>query len=91
MYKVVVQDGADAGKAFRVEERTSIGRLERCEITIKDPEISREHARFFLQGSTLFVADLNSANGTFLNGKPVTRNKVIAGDIITIGNKRNTI
>lgn len=61
------------------------GRVKRAAIRIKEASVSREHARFFMSGKTLVVADLNSINGTFVNEKRVTRSEVVPGDTIRLG------
>ncbi len=61
------------------------GRHERAAVRIDNPGVSREHARFFLSSGKLCVTDLNSSNGTFVNGKKVTRAPVTAGDEIRLG------
>lgn len=88
MYKIIVQQSEGAGKEYPVEKRVSIGRLPKCDISLKDPGISREHARLFLEGGELYIADLNSSNGTFLNGRRISRERLVDGDVITVGNTR---
>ncbi len=49
-----------------------IGRDERlATLVIKDPYISRNHAAIFLEGENYYLQDLNSKNGTFLNGEKI--------------------
>ncbi len=64
------------------------GRVKRAGIQINEASISREHARFFMSGETLLVADLNSSNGTFVNEKKVTRSELKPGDVIRLGRVR---
>lgn len=66
------------------EERT-VGREQSCDVPILDAGISRRHARFFAQQGNLWIEDLNSQNGTFLNGERVQKSRVRPGDILTLG------
>ena len=49
--------------------KITVGRDDTCEITIEDDSVSREHLRFMLDDGRLFVIDLDSANGTKLDGE----------------------
>ncbi|MFO0981190.1 MAG: FHA domain-containing protein [Planctomycetota bacterium] len=63
-----------------------IGRLEkRCQVVLAHESVSREHAKIFTRGATYTIADLNSANGTFVNGQRVTRHDLAPGDSVTLG------
>ena len=60
--------------------------LRRRDIDPTDGEISREHARIIQQGDQFWLEDLNSTNGTFLNGQRiVTPTLLRSGDQIGIG------
>ena len=64
-----------------------IGRAPGADIVIPTDYVSARHARFSLTGTSLSVEDLNSTNGTLLNGHPVTEPVACSeGDIVTIGN-----
>ena len=54
------------------EEEYSIGRSETCEIVIKEPTLSRKHARITRAGDYWFIEDLFSTNGVTLNGEKIT-------------------
>lgn len=63
-----------------------VGRAPGADILIPDDVVSRRHARFTLMGGDLMVEDLGSANGTRLNGEPVTQiQRCNEGDVIRIG------
>ena len=49
-----------------------VGRAREAELFLRDAEVSRRHARFESQNNVLYVEDLKSSNGTFLNGRRVT-------------------
>ncbi|MFW2382824.1 MAG: FhaA domain-containing protein [Acidimicrobiales bacterium] len=69
------------------DNRCVIGRSETADIHLEEAEISRNHAVVFRQGGRLWIADLNSANGTSINGKPVTTDPVEtgSGDMLSFG------
>ena len=62
-----------------------IGRLAECTIPINDPSASRRHAQISVENGAVFVTDLNSTNGTKVNGRRVERQRLATGDLITIG------
>ena len=63
-----------------------IGRLADCRIVVSDGNTSRHHARISRSGSGFVIADLNSTNGTFVNGdRLVADHRLADGDIITVG------
>ncbi len=58
------------------EESYIVGKLDsRCDIVIDHPSVSRVHAKLERQGKMYFLCDLNSTNGTFLNGKRLMVNE----------------
>ena len=80
-------------KSFKISGRlVVVGRDETADLRIQDKYISRKHFQVeFLGEGKLFLQDLGSANGTFLNGKKVGRSKLEDGDEIVIGEKRIVI
>ncbi|NLN39846.1 MAG: FHA domain-containing protein [Smithella sp.] len=63
----------------------SIGRKADNNIIIDNQAVSSHHAIIEKQGDQLFVEDLKSLNGTYLNGRAVKRSEIFNGDIIIIG------
>ncbi|MGW4529442.1 ATP-binding cassette domain-containing protein [Nocardia sp. NPDC004340] len=63
-----------------------IGRTSDNEIVVNDPMASRKHARLVPDREGLAIEDLNSANGTFVNGRREQRALLRERDIVTIGN-----
>ena len=47
--------------------------------------VGRKHARIIRKSDEIYIEDLNSSNGTFVNGKPVSLKKINTSDIITLG------
>lgn len=66
-------------------ERMIIGRLAECEITLADANVSRQHAAFVREGDGWAIEDLDSTNGTRLNGEPVKYERLRDGDVIQVG------
>ncbi|MBI4882076.1 MAG: FHA domain-containing protein [Planctomycetes bacterium] len=62
-----------------------VGRMAGRGLQIDDPTVSREHARIFCRDGLYQVADLNSSNGTYVNGERVTRCTLANGDILRLG------
>jgi pSer/pThr/pTyr-binding forkhead associated (FHA) protein len=66
-----------------------VGRTREAELFLRDPEVSRRHARFESQNRVLYVEDLKSSNGTFLNGRRITETiELREGDTIDVGTTR---
>jgi pSer/pThr/pTyr-binding forkhead associated (FHA) protein len=56
------------GERFEVTGDTSVGRSTDCDLVLTEGQPSRQHAQITVEGSSVFVEDLESTNGTFLNG-----------------------
>jgi serine phosphatase RsbU (regulator of sigma subunit) len=64
----------------------TIGRLEPCELVLNNQQASRAHCRVELEGRQAIVTDLNSTNGTFLDGERITGRAVLRnGAVLQIG------
>jgi signal transduction histidine kinase/pSer/pThr/pTyr-binding forkhead associated (FHA) protein len=74
------------GKVHRVAEPIIIGRSRSCDVFIADVRSSRQQARFYRgPDGSLIVEDLGSLNGTFLNGKQISRQELSEGDVVRLG------
>lgn len=81
-----VESGPDAGKTFPLETyRMVIGRRETCDIVFNDPSISRRHAQLDYAAGRHMLSDLDSTNGTAVNGNPVEKVDLNPGDVVTMG------
>jgi len=67
------------------KDRTSLGRRPYNDIVIDNLAVSGEHAVLQMSGNEVFVEDLNSTNGTYLNGKAVKKQQLNNGDTVEIG------
>ncbi|WP_322814977.1 FHA domain-containing protein [Chloroflexus sp.] len=80
------QSGVAVGKVFPLNPVTVIGRSPHCDIVLNDSFLSSEHARLEKRGGVWLLEDLNSTNGTFLNGFEVAGlTEVHPGDAIRVG------
>lgn len=90
-YVLTVEAGpAKVGETFALVGAASqtLGRSSNNPIAIPDPLLSREHCRFDTEGDALWVVDLDSANQTLVNGTVVKRQRLQAGDVVTVGDTR---
>jgi pSer/pThr/pTyr-binding forkhead associated (FHA) protein len=67
------------------KQRLVLGRSRDCDVTVQDPNVSRRHAELRQEGATYWIVDLDSTNGTEVNGRRVQRAKLADGDVLTIG------
>ncbi len=84
---LLVIAGPDKGREFVVTgDSARLGRASDNDFVLQDPAISRFHCRFFFQVSSgLWAEDLDSANETLLNQRPLRKAELKIGDILTIG------
>lgn len=80
--------GPTFGKVFPITGPTVIGRQDGCDITIATEELSRRHCELRPTPDGLWVEDLGSANGTFINDKRITRELIRAGDELRLDTLR---
>lgn len=69
----------------------TIGRAKDNDTCIADKTVSSHHARIVTYFNASYIEDLDSTNGTLVNGKPIKKHTVHPGDIIKIGNLHFTI
>jgi len=77
------------GRRHEIEKRrVVIGRSKDCDIQVADPNVSRRHAEVRQEGAAHWVVDLDSTNGTEVNGRRLKRAKLRPGDTITVGSTK---
>jgi len=77
---------------YPIYPQTTVGRAQDSDIIIDDPFMSSKHALITKRGRKLFIQDLNSTNGTIVNGKKIRRTKMLKeNDEIIIGSKKMII
>lgn len=87
MPKLVVLSEGMTGRSYELSTvLTTVGRLEDNTFQIPEPSVSSHHCEFMLRGSDVIIKDLNSTNGTFINGQRVTGEATVKpGQIIRLG------
>ena len=74
---VLLSEGFTGRSQELVTEKTTIGRVEDNTLPIVDPSVSSHHCEVLLRGSDVVVKDLNSTNGTFIDGQQITGEAVL--------------
>ena len=86
-FRLVMKSGPTPGKVFDLSKNeVTIGRETGTDIVISDAEVSRKHARLFVQGGTYMLEDLGSTNGCFVNGvRLMGPHALKSGELIMLG------
>jgi FHA domain len=83
---VVAAMGHEPGTAFDLNGGATMGRSDASDIPIDDPFASSAHARIFPRGQFMYIEDMGSTNGTYLNGRQLRRAEQLkVADTIRIG------
>jgi hypothetical protein len=84
---LVVVAGADLGKSFPIgAERALLGRGPSAALRIADPGVSSRHCEVWAQGRTVWIEDLGSSNGTYVDEQPIAAPTAVqVGSIVTAG------
>ncbi len=86
MAKLVILNQGMTGRIFDLTvERTTVGRVEDNTFHISDGSVSSHHAEILLRGTDVVVHDLNSTNGSFINGEKITEQVLKPGQILRFG------
>lgn len=86
MAKLVVLTEGFVGTSFELKgERTTVGRMEDNAFQIAEPSVSSHHCEILLRGAEVVVKDLNSTNGTFVNGQPTKEAVLKTGQVLRLG------
>ena len=86
MPKMIVSiDGVVIKEVQLTKDRTSLGRRPYNDIVIDNLAVSGEHAVLQMSGNDVHLEDLNSTNGTYVNGKAVKKQLLLNGDTVEIG------
>jgi len=71
--------------------RVIVGRAKDADFRIDDPNVSRRHAAIYWENGRVMVEDLDSTNGTLVNGYPVLNTPLNRSDIVYIGGHKITV
>lgn len=90
MGKLVITDNTGVTTEYTLaKERVTLGRQASNDVVLNDKAVSGRHAAIVTILDDSFLEDLDSTNGTQVNGQPVTKHPLAHGDVITVG--RNTV
>jgi hypothetical protein len=82
----VAEPEGERGRTYDLPEEVTVGRAPGCGVRVDDAYTSSIHARVYRRDGTIWVEDLGSTNGTWLNGERLTSPaKVDRGDLVQVG------
>ena len=86
-FEFVVRSGKEVGRtvALNTGQTIALGRLKDCEVVVDDEAASRRHCTITARENLCVMADLQSANGTFVNERRIATTELEKGDKIRIG------
>ncbi|QDT25383.1 FHA domain-containing protein [Gimesia panareensis] len=87
MPKFIIKTGKYQGKTLKLPERdVTLGREPDCDIRVPDPDVSRKHCQLSTREGTLYVTDLQSRNGTYVNDQVIEAETPLKpGDLLRVG------
>src|SRR6266576_906244 len=86
MAKLVLLSAGMTGRSHELKvDKTTIGRVDDNTFQIAEPSVSSHHCEVLLRGSEVVVRDLNSTNGTYINGEKVTESALKPGQVLRLG------
>ena len=84
--EVIAAMGHQPGEEFDLNGGVTLGRSDSSDVTVDDPFASAAHARIFPRGDFMYIEDMGSTNGTFLNGRQLRKPEQLkVADVIRIG------
>ena len=88
---VIRSGGGRAGESFAIEgERMTIGRSPDANVFLDDVTVSRNHALLVRRRDGLYLDDLGSLNGTYVNRRRIESHKLASGDELQVGKYKLT-
>ena len=86
MAKLVLLSAGMTGRTHDLKaEKTTVGRVEDNTFQIAEPSVSSHHCEVLLRGNDIIIKDLNSTNGTFINGEKISESAIKPGQILRLG------
>ena len=86
MAKLQVLSGSLAGQTYELKVgNTTVGRVEDNAFPLPEPSVSSHHCEIHLVENDVIVKDLNSTNGSFINGEKITESLLKPGQILRLG------
>jgi FHA domain len=84
--EVIAAMGYQPGTVFDIAQGAVLGRADSADIPVDDPFASSAHARIFPRGDFMYIEDMGSTNGTYLNGRQLrSAERLKVADVIRIG------
>ena len=86
MARLVLLSAGMTGRTHDLKvDKTTIGRVEDNTFQIAEPSVSSHHCEVLLRGGDVFVRDLNSTNGTYINGEKIAESVMKPGQVLRLG------
>jgi predicted component of type VI protein secretion system len=86
MARLVLLSEGFAGRTYELKvDKTTVGRVSDNTFEIPESSVSSHHAEILLRGNDVIIRDLDSTNGTFINGEKVTEAVLKPGQILKLG------
>lgn len=86
MARLVVLTEGLTGRTYELKvDKTTVGRVEDNAFQIAEPSVSSYHCEILLRGDQVVVKDLDSTNGTFINGQKISESPLKSGQILRLG------
>src|SRR6266567_4708326 len=86
MARLVLLSEGLTGRTYELKvEKTTVGRVEDNAFQIPETSVSSHHAEIHLRGNEVLIKDLNSTNGTFINGEKISETVLKPGQILRLG------
>ena len=86
LFLEILKDGKTKQRIVVKEGESYVGRADDCKIRIPSTNVSRKHCKITLKDKIAFIVDLQSVNGTFVNGAKISKSTMLReGDILLIG------
>ena len=79
------ENGPLAGQSFSISDGMTLGRAVSNSLTVSEQTVSGSHAKIVLKGGAFLIVDLNSTNGTMVNGQKISEIPIKTGDKVQIG------
>jgi hypothetical protein len=84
--EVIAALGYEPGTVFELGDSATLGRSPTADVRIDDPFASSAHARIFPRGQFMYIEDMGSTNGTYLNGRQLRKPEQLrVADVVRIG------
>ena len=92
MFKLTFHRGSLSGETLNISQRQIIlGRSrEHCDVWLDDDGVSREHCRIEEREDGIYITDLDSRNGTWVNRQKTAEQKLTSGNDVRIGSVKLT-